>query len=38
MLQLLHFDISKVDRMLRMGCAWEAAGSANDVRGVMDDV
>ena len=26
MLQLLYLDISKVDRVLRMGCAWKAAG------------
>jgi hypothetical protein len=26
MLQLLHLDISKVDCVLHMGCAWEAAG------------
>jgi hypothetical protein len=33
MLQLLHPDVSKVDRGMHMGCAWEAAGSAGDVRG-----
>ena len=27
MLQLLHMDVSKVDRVLHMGCAWEAAGA-----------
>jgi hypothetical protein len=26
MLQLLYLDISKVDRMLHMECAWEVAG------------
>jgi hypothetical protein len=33
MLQLLHLDVSKVDRVLYMRCAWKAAGGANDVRG-----
>jgi hypothetical protein len=33
MLQLLHLDVSKVDRVLHMGCTWEAAGGADDVRG-----
>jgi hypothetical protein len=27
MLQLLHLDVSKVDQMLHMRCAWEAAGA-----------
>jgi hypothetical protein len=26
MLQLLHLDVSKVDRVLHMRCMWEAAG------------
>jgi hypothetical protein len=33
MLQLLYLDVSKVDRMLRMGFAWEATGGAGDVQG-----
>jgi hypothetical protein len=33
MLQLLHLDVSKVDRMWHTGCPWEAAGGADDVRG-----
>ena len=33
MLQLLHLHVSKVDQGLHMGCAWEAAGCASDVRG-----
>ena len=32
MLQLLHLDISKVDRVLHMGCVWETAGSAGNVQ------
>jgi hypothetical protein len=28
MLQLLHMDVTKVDRVLHMGFAWEAAGGA----------
>jgi hypothetical protein len=28
MLQVLHLNISKVDRVLHMGCAWEAGGGA----------
>jgi hypothetical protein len=28
MLQLLHLDVSKIDWVLHMGCAWEAAGGA----------
>ena len=31
-LQLLHLEVSKVDRVLYMGSAWEADGSADDVR------
>jgi hypothetical protein len=38
MLQLLHLDVLKVDRVLHMGYAWEVAGGANDVRGGMGDV
>jgi hypothetical protein len=26
MLQLLHLDVSKVDQVLHMGCAWKATG------------
>jgi hypothetical protein len=33
MLQLLHFDVSKIDRVLHMGCTWEEADDADDVRG-----
>jgi hypothetical protein len=33
MLQLLHLDVSKVDRVLHMRIMWEAAGGAGDVRG-----
>jgi hypothetical protein len=29
MLQLLHLNVSKVDRVLRMECAWEAGGGAS---------
>jgi hypothetical protein len=32
MLQVLHLDVSKVDRVLQMGCMWEAEGSARDPR------
>ena len=28
----------KVDRVLHMGCAWEAAGGVGDVQGSMGDV
>ena len=38
MLQLLHLYVLKVDRMLHMGCAWEAAGGASDVPDGMGDV
>ena len=37
MLQLLHLDISKVDRVLYMECAWEAADGVDDVRGGVGD-
>jgi hypothetical protein len=37
-LQLLYLDVSKVDRVLHMGCTWEAAGGMDDVRGGMDNV
>jgi hypothetical protein len=30
-LQLLHLDVSKIDRVWYMGCAWEVAGGADDV-------
>jgi hypothetical protein len=33
MLQMLHLDVSKVDRVLHMGWAWEAAGGVGNVRG-----
>jgi hypothetical protein len=33
LLQLLRLDVLKVDRVLHMGCAWEAAGSTDDIRG-----
>ena len=33
MLQLLHLDVSKIDRVLHMGCPSEMAGGAGDVRG-----
>ena len=33
MLQLLRMDVLKVDRVLHMGCTWEAAGGMGDVRG-----
>jgi hypothetical protein len=33
MLQLLHLDVSKVDRVLHMGCTWEAVDSVGDVQG-----
>jgi hypothetical protein len=32
MLQLLHLDVLKVDRVLHMGCMSEAAGCADDFR------
>jgi hypothetical protein len=32
MLQLLHLNVSKIDWVLHMGCVWEAAGDADDVR------
>ena len=38
MLQLLHLDVSKIDRVLHMGCAWEATDGADDVRGDVGDV
>jgi hypothetical protein len=30
MLQVLHLDVLKVDRMLYMGCLWEAGEGASD--------
>ena len=33
MIQLLYLDVSKVDRVLYMGCTWKVAGGADDVRG-----
>jgi len=38
MLQLLYLDVSKVDRVLHMKFAWEAAGGAGDVGGGTGDV
>ena len=38
MLQLLNPDVSKVDQVLYMGCVWEAAGGADDIRGGVGDV
>jgi hypothetical protein len=32
MLQLLYLDASKVDRLLHVGGAWEAAGGADHVQ------
>jgi hypothetical protein len=32
-LQVLHLDVSKVNRMLHMGCAWEVAGGAGPLLG-----
>jgi hypothetical protein len=34
-LQLLHLDVLKIDRVLHMGYTWEAAGGTDDVRGGM---
>jgi hypothetical protein len=33
MLQLVYLDVSKIDWVLRMGCAWKAVGGAGDVWG-----
>jgi hypothetical protein len=38
MLQLLYLDISKVDQVLHIGCAWEEAGGTDDVWGDVGDV
>jgi hypothetical protein len=38
MLQLLHMDVSKVDQVLHMGFAWEAAGGTGHVRRGAGDV
>jgi hypothetical protein len=38
MLQLLHLDVSKVDRVLNMKYVWEAAGGADNFRGGVSDV
>ena len=38
MLQQLHLDILKVDRVLYMGCSWEAVGGSDNVRGGVGDV
>jgi hypothetical protein len=37
-LQLLHLDVSKVDRVLHMGCTWEAADGVDDVWGGVGDI
>jgi hypothetical protein len=37
MLQWLYLNVLKVDRMLHMGCVWEAADDADDVRGGVGD-
>ena len=36
MLQLLHLDVLKVDRVMHMGFAWEVTSGAGDVRGGTD--
>ena len=38
LLQLLYLDVSKVDRVFHMGCAWDAADGTDDVWGGMGDV
>jgi hypothetical protein len=38
MLQQFYLNVSKVDRVLHIGCAWKAANSMGDVRGGMGDV
>jgi hypothetical protein len=38
MLQLLHLNVLKVDRMLHVGCTWEAANGADDGWGNVGDV
>jgi hypothetical protein len=38
MLQLLHSDVLKVDRVLYLRCAWEAIGGAGDVWCSVGDV
>jgi hypothetical protein len=38
MLQLLHLNVSKVDQVLHVGCAWEAAGGTSDVPDSVGDV
>jgi hypothetical protein len=37
MLQMLHLNVLKVDRVLHMKCAWEAASSASDIQGDAGD-
>jgi hypothetical protein len=32
-LQLLHLDVSKIDRVLYIECVWEAAGGAGALLG-----
>jgi hypothetical protein len=38
MLQLLYLDVLKVDQILHIGCAWEAANSLGDVLGGASDI
>jgi hypothetical protein len=38
MLQLSYLIVSKVNRVLPMGFAWEAVGGADDIQGGMGDV
>jgi hypothetical protein len=33
MLQQLHLNVSKVDRVLYIECVWKTAGNVGDVRG-----
>jgi hypothetical protein len=38
MLQLLQLDVSKVNRVLHIRCAWEATGGTDDVWDSMGDI
>jgi hypothetical protein len=38
MLQQLYLNVSKVDQVLHIRCAWEAAGGTDDVWGGVGDV
>jgi hypothetical protein len=38
MLQLLHLNVLKVDRVLHMGCAWKAASGMDNIWGGMGGV